>query len=256
MEENTVLSNATDIQTPQADAAAVGEVNVNDLYNEAMPQGETVVEQDAQPAQQADAAPERLFTRQEFDEAVRRKAEYLQKGIQNDPYYQAGRALAQKYGNMNPMEAAQKLIQENVEARAQELAQNPQELARQLLMQQIPQMPQVNMVQEQARQIAADLKAMHDLGELPEGFNLDAYAQAYPNFISDAKEYGARAAVKIAAANIQAQQLSQNRALPQSTRPNNNAQPEPIDFKRMTSAQFADFERRMDQAILEGKRIT
>lgn len=242
--ENTVLENATDIQTPQADAAPVGEVSVNELLGKP-------VEQTEQP--QADAAPQ-MFTKQEFDEAVRRKSEYLQRGLQNDPYYQAGRALAQKFGDIDPMEAAQKLIQENVEARAQELAQNPQELAKQLLMQQIPR--PVNMVQEQARQIAADLKMMHDMGELPEGFNLDAYAQSYPNFIQDAKDYGARAAVKIAASAIQAQQLLQNQSLPQSTRPNNNAQPEPPDFQRMTSAEFADFEKRMDQAILEGKRIT
>ena len=66
MEENTVVTNAAIEETPQADAAVVDEQPTETVDT---PQAETPT--DAEP--QADAA-DRLFTRQEFDEAVRRKA--------------------------------------------------------------------------------------------------------------------------------------------------------------------------------------
>jgi len=240
MDENTVLTDATVeetevLETAQADAA---------------PDGEGVVQETVE-VEQADAAPERLFTKQEFDEAVRHKSKFLQKGLENDPYYQVAKALANQYGDMDPKEAAQKIIQDHIDKKAEELAKDPQALAKEVLKQRIPQ--PVDMAQYEARRIAADLNALHTAGELPQNFNLGEYIKACPTFLSDASEYGVKAAIKIASTQIAA--IQRNQSLPQPTRPTNSAQPSPPNFKKMSAKDFKKFEREIDQAILEGKRV-
>ena len=233
MDENTVVTNAAIEETPQADAAVVDEQPTETVDT---PQAETPT--DAEP--QADAA-DRLFTRQEFDEAVRRKAEYIQRGVQNDPMYQVAKALADQIGG-DPKEAAQKLLSDQIDRRAKELAENPEELAKAFLRRQIPQAPPPpeDATQHRAVQIASEIKQLHDAGQLPQGFNLENFVKADPDFLRNVEEFGARAAIKIATLSA-----SPNKNLPQSTRPANNAQPAPVDYTKMSSKEFAEHREKM-----------
>lgn len=231
MDENTVVTNdAVEIETPQADAGAVDEQPI-----------ETVEEAPIEAPQQADAA-ERLFTKKEVDEMIRRKAGLIEHGITSKPMYQAVKALSEQLGG-DPNAAAQKLLEDQINRRAKELAENPEEFAKAFLQRQIPQAPpQEDETQQKARRIAQELAQLNNDGQLPSGFNLDNYVKADPDFLRNAEEFGAKAAIKIASLTA-----NPNKNLPQSTRPASNAQPAPADYTKMSTAEFWENEKKIEQ---------
>ena len=232
MDENTVVTpnDAVEIETPQADAVTVDEQPAETV-------DDTPVEAPAKP--QADAV-SKLFTKPEVDEMIRRKAEHIKRGMESDPLYQVALAFASYMGG-DPKEAAQKLMDEQINRRAKELADNPEELAKAFLTRQIaPPQPQAEDTQQKAMQIAAEIKHLGDTGQLPSGFNLENYVKADPDFLRNVEEFGAKAAIKIASSSV-----NPNKNLPQSTRPANNAQPAPVDYTKMSSKEFAEHREKM-----------
>lgn len=237
--EESVYLNALDM-TEQADAAPVEEA-----ANEAQ---EIMVEQSVPGTEARADSAEQMFTRQEVDDMIRRKSEFFKRGMENDPAYQLGKSLLNQYHDMTPAEAYQKALQEQTDRRAKELAENPEEMAKAFLRQQNPQ-PRSETVESRAGRLASEIRTMELNGQLPQNFNLEQYVAAYPDFITDAEQYGVRAAVKMAG-------MSMAPKLPQSTRPQNVAQPQSVDVSKMTSKQFADFEAKVDAALRDGRKIT
>lgn len=227
MDENTVVMNdAIETETPQADVVVVDE------------QPTELVESQPQTEAQADTV-SKLFTKKEVDEMVRRKAEFMKRGMENDPLYQVARAFASHMGG-DPKEAAKKLMEENIDRRAKELASNPEELAKTFLRERMPQQPQEDDTQQKATRIAAEIKNLGDTGQLPSGFNLENFVRADPDFLRNVEEFGAKAAIKIASSSV-----NPNKNLPQSTRPASNAQPAPVDYTKMSSKEFMEHREKM-----------
>ena len=272
-QENTVVTNAIDesqvLETPQADAGAqVDEVSMSELFSEE-PTGETVVQEQATPEpQQQDAAaqeePQQSAEQNRVYASMRRDAQrQAQKAMENDPVYQFGLSLVRQRAQMDNIsaeDALYRLREDIVSRQASELAQNPEALARMMLEQQLPaytpqQQPQPQPQQgraEVANAIAGQIIACREAGELPSDFDLNTYAREYPNFLQDCAENGVRSAL-LRIANAPKQPKAA--ALPQSMRPTNDAQPGAVDVFKMTSKQFAEYEKKIDQALAEGRRV-
>lgn len=245
-------------------------------------EGETVKPEEpkaTEPPQQADAAPEpKTYTQKEFDEAVRRRTQYIRKGLEEerekDPYWQAGKRLAQLQSlsdGVDPSVAIQKVLSDGFERQAEALSNDPKAIARLLLGNQIgmqpmpaPKAQQQNDTREVARSIAQDITACVENGELPQGFQLDDYVKVYPDFISDCAEYGVRAAIRTVKALQATQQQQQktlqkaaaNNALPRPIRPGANVQEDgQIDYSKLSKEEFQRVKQRMHEEYLRGKTV-
>lgn len=254
MEENfAVYEDALDsgMETMQADAASVEEVD----YAAEQVEQEMVVSEPGTETQ-ADTAPERLFTREEFDEAVRRKSEYIKSGLKNDPIYQFAQSLVNRHmaEGVSPEEAIAKAKAEQEEQLIAELSADPKRMAEFFLKHQQQPMyapqPQ-NDLQARSARLASELKTLEVQGALPQNFQLETYKNADPELFVNAEQYGWKAAMKIAEAKMAVPAPAPVR-LPQSTRPTNTAQPAPLNFRKMTPEQFAKYEADLDRRFLGG----
>ena len=258
MEENiTVYENAPDseMEMTPADGEFVGEESYASENTE-----QEMVESAPGAEARADNAPERLFTREEFDEAVRRKSEYIRNGLKNDPIYQYAQSLVNQYSanGVSPQEAIEKAKAAQREQLIAELSADPKRMAEFFLNQQQMQYappPQSN-VDAKAARLASELKTLEVQGALPKNFQLEAYNNADPELFSNAEQYGWKAAIKIADAKMgvanTAAVAPQPVRLPQSTRPTNSTQPAPPNFRKMTREQFEKYEAELDRRFLGG----
>ena len=264
-EENAVVTNAVDeaelVEAPQADAGAqVDEVNIAELLGDT-PTGEPEQEQATpEPEQQAAAAQEEPAQSPEQDRvfaSMRRDAQrQAQKAMESDPVYQFGLSLVRQRAqqdNVSMDDALARLREDTMNQQANELAQNPAALARMMLEQQMAaQAPKPQNRAEVANTIASELIACREAGELPGDFDLNTYAKEYPNFLQDCAENGVRSALLRIANKPRAPKAA---ALPQQMRPTNDAQPGAVDVFKMSSKQFAEYEKKIDQALAEGRRV-
>lgn len=248
----------SDMETMQADAAPAEEV---ELLGATETQETGVSEPGTE--QQAAAAPELRYTQEEFDEAVRRKAEYIQRGLRNDPIYQYAQSLVNQYATdgVSPQEAIARAQAAQREQLIAELSADPKRMAEFVLNRpQATDATRPDNLQARSARLASELKTMEVQGALPQNFQLETYKNADPELFTNAEQLGWRAAIKIAEAKMSApvpvaSPVVPPVRLPQSTRPTNNAQPSAIDFSRMDSKKFAELEARIDAALADGKRV-
>lgn len=285
MEENIMVEmDAPAIDAPVADTQESGGeevVNAADLLNEEPTQAETVVEEPpvatVEPQQDDAAPPPKIYTKSEFDEAVRRQAQYIRRGIeqerQKDPYWLAGKRLAEMQAmadGVAPETAIQRVLADGFERQVEALAGDPKALVRAILGQQIGFQPPALQPQQQdpnkevAQAIANDIRACVQSGELPENFKIDDYTQIYPDFVSDCAEFGVRSAIRTVKA-LQASQAKQqtvlhkaaiNNSLPKPIRPGSSAQETAqIDYTKMSGKEFDRLLDRMHEAHMQGKTV-
>lgn len=252
------------VETPVADTQE-DVVSVADLMDPVSEetQGETQAET-LEP--QADAA-QRTYTKQEFDDEVRRRAAYIKKGteeqyrreLEADPYYNMGRkfaaAEAAKAGK-KPYEVLPDVEKNFMERQAKELAENPEALAMSFLNAQVPR-PAPDIGRQTAAGIARDLGNLMDAGVLPRNFDLQQVVAANPGFLQDCAQFGVGATIGRMQQAYQEQQqvAARNNSLPQSTRPGHNEQSGRIDYSNMSSDEFAKVQERIRQAHLAGKKV-
>lgn len=250
---------SSDMETMQADAVSAEEVELLGAM-ETQESGESVSGTEPQAA----AAPELRYTQEEFDEAVRRKSDYIRNGLKNDPIYQFAQSLVNRHmaEGVSPEEAIAKAKAEQREQLIAELSADPKRMAEFFLNQQQPMsapQPQ-NDLQARSARLASELKTLEVQGALPQNFQLETYKNADPELFVNAEQYGWKAAMKIAEAKMASVVPTQPipapaPVLPQSTRPTNSAQPSTIDFSRMDTKRFNEFEARVAAALAEGKRV-
>ena len=261
MEENmTVSMNAlgSDMETVQADAALTEEV---ELLGATETQETGVSEPGTEP--QAAAAPELRYTQEEFDEAVRRKGEYIRNGLMNDPIYQYAQRLVNQYATdgASPQEAIARAQAAQREQLIAELSADPKRMAEYVLGQPQTMTAPADNLQARSAKLASELKTLEVQGGLPQNFQLETYKNADPELFTNAEQLGWKAAIKIAEARMSAVAPAAQPVapapvrLPQSTRPTNSAQPSTIDFSRMDTKRFNEFEARVAAALAEGKRV-
>lgn len=262
MEENMTVSMdalGSELETVQADAVPTEEV---ELLGATESQETGVSAPGTEP--QAAAAPELRYTQEEFDEAVRRKSEYIRNGLKNDPIYMYAQSLVNQYATdgTTPQEAIAKAQAAQREQLIAELSADPKRMAEFFLnQQQTMAAPNPDTIQAKAARLASELKTLEVQGVLPQNFQLEAYNNADPELFVNAEQLGWRAALKIAEAKMSVAAPQPVAApapapvLPQSTRPTNSAQPSSIDFGRMDSKRFAELEARIDAALADGKRV-
>lgn len=257
---------AVETSLPQEAAAEDDVVELSSLQEESEGQdkGEGTVEAqdgDAQTAQEGDDGPlsrNETQNQERINEAVSRRLNAERKKLSSDPYYQLGRLYAEPF--KDTAAAHEQLLKD----RAEKLAEDPKALAMEVLKRgrreepgPVPGDPR-----ESVADIVSGLIEMGDRGELPADFNLDAYLQAAPDFISNYQQYGIRAAVKMAGLAVQGQQaaktsakLESNARLPQSTRPASTPREGPPDFEHMSAGEFRKWEARIQQASGQGRRV-
>lgn len=262
MEENmTVSINAlgSEMETMQADAVST---EVENIALESQAQETGVSAPGTEP--QAAAAPELRYTQEEYDEGVRRKGEYIRRGLMNDPAYQLGQRIMNQYATdgASPEEAFNRAMKAQKEQLIAELSADPKRLAEYVLgWEQAMTTPQPEGLEVRSARLASELRALEAQGGLPQNFQLETYKNADSDLFLNAEQYGWRTAIKKAEAKMSAAAPRSVAApapapvLPQSTRPINSAQPSTIDFGRMDSKQFAALEARIDAALADGKRV-
>lgn len=279
--ENTVEMNAPEavadgaqaVDAPAAGGAEQNEVSVSDLLTEGS-QAETVVKP-------GDDSPQpKVNNQKDFDKALsQRLSQENAKGynrgkseIENSPEMQYIRAViddrAREKG-ITREQALRELNDERINARAQQYAKDPASWYRdQMLGQQPTQNAQDSTkigslsVSEIARQMADAIRA----NDLPEGFDPRNPGN---DFFEAAGEYGVKAALRIwkaehaseVQAQVDARQIAQEvekrRSAPKPMSPSgaNPANPREIDFGKMNSKEFLEFDRRLKQAAREGKTV-
>ena len=263
MEENMTVSLdalGSDLETMQADAVSAEEV---ELLGATETQETGVSEPGTE--QHAADAPVLRYTQEEFDEAVRRKSDYIKAGLRNDPIYQFAQSLVNQHmtEGTTPEQAIEKAKAAQKEQLIAELSADPKRMAEFFLnhQQPAPTSQPANDLQARSARLASELKTLEVQGALPQNFQLETYKNADPELFVNAEQYGWKAAMKIAEAKMSVAAPQPVAApapapvLPQSTRPTNSAQPSSIDFGRMDSKRFAELEARIDAALADGKRV-
>ena len=279
--ENTVEMNAPEVvadgaqavDAPAAGGAEQNEISAYELLGDSA-KAETV-------EKTGDDGPQpKVNSQKDFNEALsKRLSQENTKGynrakteFENSPEMQYIRAViddrAREKG-ITREQALRELNEERINARAQQYAKDPASWYRDQMLGQRPiQNPQESQqigqlsVSELARQMADAIRA----NEIPEGFNPQ---QPGDDFFQAAGEYGVKAALRIwkaeHAAEVQAQanarqiaqEVEKRRSAPKPMSPSgaNPATPREIDFGKMSSKDFYEFERRLKQAAKEGKTV-
>lgn len=251
--EELVVNNGADTQEVVSAVDLMGEEALEDAIEGAEEEGE-----------EPQAAAAKTYTQQEFDNAVRQRARYIEQGaerklkdqMEKDPIYQMGKKLSEiqsaKTGK-SPTEAAQDAANSFLEMQAQELAKDPVALSRTLLNAQIPApqpQPQINPV---ADRLAGEMVTLVRSGALPRDFDLNAMVQSNPDFLQQCMDKGVYNAYQ--SIQQRQQKAQQNRELPGSTRPGHNEGPSDVDYENMSSEDFRKLKERMMNAHLSGKRV-
>jgi len=279
--ENTVETNAPEVavggaqavDAPAAGGAEQNEISVSELLSDGSA-AETVE------TPSADGSQQKVSNQKDFDTALsRRLTQENTKGynrgkaeIEGSPEMQYIRAVIEdraREKGITREQAFRELTEERINARAQKYAKDPASWYRdQMLGQQPTQNAQETnqtgslSVTEIAKQMADAIRA----NELPEGFDPQKPGN---DFFENAGEYGVRAALRIwkaehasevqAQANARqiAQEVEKRRSAPKPMAPSgaNPANPRDIDFGKMSSKDFYEFERRLKQAAKEGKTV-
>lgn len=268
-ERRTGELDAVEESLGQETAAQDDVVDLGGLVEEPPAGEETVVGEQREDApegsESGDGGPlsrEETENQQRINAAFAKRLNAERRRFERDPIYQLGKTYAAQFES--PEEARAQLLNQ----RAERLAADPKALALAVLRQEgpeaAPQREEAEQTDPRARvpAMVRELVEMGDRGELPPDFNIQAYLDAYPEFISDYQAFGMRAALKLARLAVEKERaalagdkLARNAALPQSTRPAGAPREPGPDFQNMSAAQFRAFEERIRRATMDGKRV-
>lgn len=230
------------------------------------------------PEQATDAAePEQaapvMYSQQDYDAGLGRRAKEVRESVQRSDEYMLGRDLLARRAaadGISRKEAAKRIRDEMFAQEAERLSKDPRALAEALLRTQMPQpepapeapSEEAPQSEDRPRALADAVRASMQAGRLPSDFSIDQCLSVYPEMFEDAAKYGEAAAVRIAESKYQLvwyQQRAQERnarlSLPRSIIPQSQPAPAPRDFSRMSDEEFERIDRDIERSANAGIHV-
>ena len=240
---------AADLLTPEAKGASE--------------QSEAPAQTDA-PKQEQKA--ERMFTSSEMSDTVEKRLRQERKKAA----YTLGNALLSermKAENIDEAEAYKRIMDDRRKAKAAEYRENPEKAFNELLRmneeRQQPEEQRTRTSEATADQYFQTIIDGISSGIVPKEFDVKGYMSDRERgsaFLDMIDAFGLERACKMAMSMSAPMQkgpskTERNRELPQPINTNNSSEPRQVDFKSMSSDQFAEYKRRMKEAAAAGKKV-
>ena len=251
---------------PQQDDAAAEQPVAEESEVEYVDMTEAAPEAPA-PAEPVQAEAPVTYSREEYEAALGRRAKEVRESVQRSEEYLLGREFIARRAASDQIthkEAAKRIREEYFAAEAERLSKDPKALAEAVLRAQMPQAPAVEEAPQQvpqapthearAQALAAAVRESMHQGRLPSNFNVEDCLGVYPEFFSDAEQFGEAAAVRIAetkyqlaAAQNAARRVEAQRSAPRPIAPRSQPAPAPRSFESMSDEEFERFDRQIDR---------
>jgi len=220
-------------------AAAVEEIDVEELET-----GEESGAAGHQEVPQEEPREDIAFSRRLAAARQKMEQEYTQ-----SREYQLGRMVLSGYQGISPEEATQKAIDDLVATQAKTLQENPEALAREVIMQRyFPQQQyQPDPVTTRAQALVDESFQLQSEGKLPKGYDVVGRMKADPQFRDDCINHGLETALLIA-----------ERTKPKThtpIRPQGAVSASMPDFKNMSAEDFEKYDAQVARAELRGEKF-
>lgn len=176
---------------------------------------------------------------------------------QNSNEYRLGKMFLEQRmskDNVDADEAFKRINSDFTDSRAKEYARNPEQFYKDFLNGRTAEKPTTQ--ESVADRLTAELVDAQERGIMPNGFTS---ADINAEFVGNLQKYGTEAALKMweySHANSVNAQIAEQREAPRPMVVGGASVTAPTpNFETMSSKDFAEFERRINQATLSGKRV-
>lgn len=225
-------------------------VRISSLDGQAETGQETGEAREDAPAD-GDAGHEPRYDQQAINKAIAARLHAERRKHQSDPVYRVGQMLVEQYDGLPREEAAARAMGDLMQAKAAQLSQDPLAMAREIAMQRyLPRAEPVDEITQTAERMLDEVTTLQAEGHIPKDFNLAQRLKSSPAFAADCRDYGVKAALRMAELGAPAQPK-----LPASMRPTGSAQTKGLDIAGMSDEQFATLRARIHRASAQGRTV-